>query len=78
MNVRSLEAIEGGGGCHCVGTHVLKDQPVAHLQVRKVALLNNAIKAIAGWAPDTARIHGLIWLWFLLDKESRREAKHLP
>ncbi|KAG7225155.1 hypothetical protein INR49_014786, partial [Caranx melampygus] len=48
VNVRSLEAIEGGGGCHGVGTHVLKDQPVAHLQVREVALLNNAIKAIAG------------------------------
>lgn len=65
MNVRSLEAVEGGGSGHGVGTHVLKDQPVTHLQVRQVTLLNNAVKAITCWAPDTAGVHDLIWLWLL-------------
>lgn len=66
VNVRSLEAVEGGGGSHRVGTHVLKDQPVTDLKVRQVTLLNNAIKAITCWAPDTAGVHDLIWLWLLL------------
>lgn len=66
VNVRSLEAVEGGGGSHGVSTHVLKDQPVTHLQVRQVTLLNNAIKAITRWAPDTAGVPDLIWLWLLL------------
>lgn len=66
MHVRSLEAIKGGGGGHSVGTHVFKDQPVTHLQVRQVALLNDAIKAITCWTPDTARVPDLIWLWLLL------------
>ena len=66
MKVRSLETIEGGGGSHGVGTHVFKDQPVAHLHVRQVTLLNNAIKTITSWAPDAAGVHDLIWLWLLL------------
>lgn len=66
VNVRSLEAVEGGGGSHGVSTHVLKDQPVTHLQVRQVTLLNNAIKAITRWAPDTAGVPDLIWLWLLM------------
>lgn len=66
MHVRSLEAVKGGGSSHSVGTHVLKDQPVTHLQVRQVALLNDAIKAITCWTPDTARVPDLIWLWLLL------------
>lgn len=69
MYVRSLEAVKGGGGGHSVGTHVLEDQPVTHLQVRQVALLNDAIKAITCWTPDTARVHDLVWLWLLLLRE---------
>ncbi len=65
MHVRSLEAVKGGGGGHGVGTHVLKDQPVTDLQVRQVALLNDAIKTVTCWTPDTARVHGLIRLWLL-------------
>lgn len=63
--VRSLEAVKGGGGGHSVGTHVLKDQPVTHLQVRQVTLLNDAIQAITRRTPDTARVHDLVWLWLL-------------
>lgn len=66
VNVRSLETIEGGGGCHSVRTHVLKYQPITNLHVRQAALLNNPIQAIAGWAPNTAGVHSLIWFWFLL------------
>lgn len=66
VNVWSLEAVEGGGGGHSVGTHVLKNQPVADLHVRQVTLFNNTIKAITCWAPDTAGVHDLIWLWLLL------------
>lgn len=76
VNVRSLEAVEGGRGSHSVGTHVFEDQPITDLQVRQVTLLNNAIKAITSWAPDTAGVHGLIWLWFLLvsrNGEGRRD-----
>lgn len=66
MQVRSLEAIECGGGSHSIGTHVLKNQPVTHLQVRQATLLSNAIKAITCWTPDTAGVHDFIWLWLLL------------
>lgn len=64
--VRSLEAVKGGGGSHSVGTHVLKDQPVAHLQVRQVTLLNNAIEAVTCGTPDTAGVKDLVWLWLLM------------
>lgn len=63
--VRPLETVESGGGSHGVGTHVLKDQPVTHLQVRQVTLLNDAIKAITCWTPDTTGVPDLIWLWLL-------------
>lgn len=63
MYVRSLETIKGGGGSHSVGPHVLKDQPVTHLQLRQTTLLNDAIKAITCWTPDTARVLDLISLW---------------
>lgn len=66
MDVWPLEAVEGGRGGHSVGAHVLKDQPVAHLQVGQVALLDDAVEAVARWTPDTARVHDLIWLWLLL------------
>lgn len=65
MNVGSLKAIEGGGCCYSVRTHVLKHQPVTHLQVRQVTLLYDSIEAVACWAPDAARVHDLIWLRFL-------------
>ena len=70
--VRPLEAIESGGGSHSVGTHVLKDQPVTHLQVRQVTLLNDAIKAITCWTPDATGVPDLIWLWLLFFWEGRR------
>lgn len=73
MYVGSLEAIKSGGSCNSVGTHVLKDQPVTHLQVWQVTLLNNAIKAITCWTPDTARVPDLIWLWLLLVFRERGE-----
>lgn len=66
VDVRPLEAVEGGRGGHSVGAHVLKDQPVTHLQVGQVALLDDAVEAVARWTPDTARVHDLIWLWLLL------------
>lgn len=67
MQVRFLESIKGGGGCYSVGTHVLKDQPVAHLQVRQAAQFNNAVKAIARWSPNATGVPDLIWLSFLLE-----------
>lgn len=74
VDVRSLEAIEGGGCCHSVGAHVLKYQPIAHLQVRQATLLNNTIQAITCWAPNTAGVEDLIWLWLLLVVKGEREA----
>jgi len=74
VHVRSLEAVEGGGGGHSVSTHVVKDQPVTHLQVGQVTLLNDAVEAVASRAPDTARVHDLIRLWLLIDRK-RGEAQ---
>lgn len=71
MNVGSLEAVEGGGGCHCVGAHVLKHQPVAHLHVRQATLLDNAVQTITCWAPDAAGVHHFIWLWLLKQEYGR-------
>ena len=71
VDVRSLEAVEGGGGGHSVGTHVLKDQPVTHLQVGQAALLNDAIEAVTRRAPNTAGVHGLVWLWLLLGGDTQ-------
>lgn len=75
VNVWPLETIEGGGGSHSVGTHVVKDKPVAHLHVRQVTLLSNAIEAVTGWAPDTAGVHDLIRLWLLLIEIVGKEKK---
>lgn len=66
MDVWSLEAVEGGGSGHGVGTHVLENQPVAHLHIWQAALLHDTIQAVACWSPDTAWVHGLIGLWLLL------------
>jgi len=62
------KAVEVGGRRHRVGTHVLKQQPVAHRQVGQAAVLGDAVQAIAGGPPDAARVHGLVWLWLLLGK----------
>lgn len=43
VNVRSLETIKGGGSSNSVGTHVLKHQPVPHLEVRQGTLLHDPI-----------------------------------
>lgn len=66
VEVRSLEAVEGGRGGHRVGAHVLEDQPVAHLQLGQVALLHDAVEAVARWTPDAAGVHFLVRLWLLL------------
>lgn len=73
VNVWPLEAIESGRSRHSVGSHVVKDQPVAHLQVRQLALLNNTVEPITGWAPDTAGVHDLIRLWLLFTETIGRE-----
>ncbi len=65
MNIGFLEAIEGGGCGYSVGTHVLKEQPVAHLHVRQAALLHNAVQPITGRAPNAAGVHALVRLGFL-------------
>lgn len=70
VDVWPLEAVEGGRGGDRVGAHVLKDQPVAHLQLGQVALLHDAVEAVARWTPNTAGVHFLIWLWLLLASES--------
>lgn len=67
MDIRFLEAIEGGGRGHRVGSHVLKQQPVAHLHVRQAALLHDTVQPITGRAPNTARVHALVRLGFLQD-----------
>lgn len=66
VKVRPLEAVECGGGGHGVGAHVLKQQPVAHLQVGQETLLSDTVQPIARRPPDTARVHGLIRLRLLL------------
>lgn len=68
VDVGPLEAVEGGGGGHRVGAHVLEDQPVAHLQVGQAALLHDAVQAVAGRAPDAAGVHGLVGLWLLREE----------
>lgn len=78
VDVWFLEAVEGGGGSHGVGAHVVKDQPVAHLQVRQVTLLHDAVKAVACRAPDTAGVHGLIRLWLLLVQRQGRHTNRYP
>lgn len=65
MDIRLLEAIEGGGGRNSVGTHVVKDQPIAQLQVRQLTLLHDTVQAVACRPPDAAGEQVLIRLWFL-------------
>lgn len=65
VDVRSLEAVEGGRGGHRVGAHVLEDQPVAQLQLGQVTLLHDAVEAVACRTPDTAGVHFLVRLWLL-------------
>lgn len=79
MEVRSLETIEGGGGGHGVGAHVLEHQPVAHLQVGQAALLHDAVQPVACRAPDAAGVHDLIGLWLLsvVNQESKKKKKHI-
>lgn len=75
MDVWSLEAVEGGRGGHRVGAHVLEDQPVAQLQLGQVALLHDAVEAVARWTPDTAGVHFLVRLWLLLASRNTRRLK---
>lgn len=47
------KAVELGGGALGVGTHVLKVEPVAHIdEVGEVGALGDAVDAVAGRAPD--------------------------
>ena len=73
MDVWRCKAVEVRGGGHGVRPHVLKQQPVSHLQVRQAAGLSDAVQPVTGGPPDAARVHGLIWLWLLL-KQKRTQA----
>lgn len=75
VQIRFLEAIKGRGGRYGVGPHVLKDQPVANLQVRQAAQLNDAIQAVARRSPDATGIPDLIWLSFLWESGGGWESR---
>ena len=46
---RSLKSIDGRSSSDSVSTHVLKEHPIAHMQV---IVLNNVVQAITDWSPD--------------------------
>lgn len=51
--------IEGGPSSNCIGTHVRKVHPLAHFQLRQLALRHDAVQAVTCWPPD--RGHKSVW-----------------
>lgn len=46
-------------------SHVIKDKPISHIQLRKKTAFHNLIKLITGWTPKAACKQRLIFLVFL-------------
>lgn len=74
VEIRFLEAVEGGRGRDGVGPHVLKDQPVADLQLGQAAQLNDAVEAVARRPPDAAGVPDFVRLPLLLESGERLTA----
>jgi hypothetical protein len=58
--MRPLHAVEGGGGCTSVCSHVVEVDPVALLKLGEHDLLADTVQPIACRAPDAALVRWLV------------------
>ena len=59
-------AIESRCSAHCIRAHVRKKHPVSIIKLGHLGLFNDAVKAIACRAPDTAGVRGFTGITLLI------------